>query len=602
MQHIKLLLCYTLLFSYALAQAQPLENYRQAEQEVVLLENENNLLPIQNLEQTSIGHLHFGTQSDKFGETLRKYTRIHQIGPALDWQSAVKNTNHDVLIFSVETTAVPDSAALSSLLQTLSSFSQPTVLAVFGDISNLENAQTDALLFAKDNIDWTSSLAAQIIFGGASAKGKLATDIPPYQLGAGLTTPAPTRLGYAPPEAVGLDSQLMTDSLNALIHLGIAEQAFPGANVLVAKNGKVVFHKAYGFHTYDSLQGVQPTDIYDFASLTKVTAALPALMRLQGEGQFNLDAPLKQYLPDFEKTNKADLTFREMLAHQARLQPYIVYWQETLRENGFYKWWTFKQDSSARIPIRITDELWMHRKYQRKMYKAIANTPLNEEAGYVYSGLLFQLLPRIIREQVDQDFERYLKETFYQPLGAYTLTFNPLQHVEKSRIIPTEVDSFFRKQLVRGTVHDEAAAMWGGVSSNAGLFSNINDLAKVAQLYLNEGRYGGERFMAESAVEEFTRCQFCESGNRRGLGFDKPLIEYDAASSYIAESASKESFGHSGFTGTFMWIDPAEDLIFIFFSNRVYPDRSHRKLYQLNLRPRMHQAVYDAIREVEAPR
>ncbi len=602
MTYIKIIFCCIFLFTCILAQAQPLDAYQQAERQVVLLKNADDLLPIQNLEHTSIGHLHFGTQSAIFGETLRKYTRIQQIGPALDWQTAVENTGHELLIFSIETTAVPDSGKLTALLQTLSGFSQPTVLAIFGDITDLENAQTDALLFAKDNTDWTQSLAAQIIFSGASAQGNLATNIPPYQLGDGLPTPAPTRLGYAPPAAVGLDSQLMTDSLDALIELGMAEQAFPGANVLVAKNGKVVFHKSYGFHTYDSLQQVQPTDIYDFASLTKVTAALPAVMRLQGEGIFKLDEPLKQYLPDFSKTNKADLTFRDMLAHQARLQPYIVYWQKTLRKNGSYKWWTFKQDSSARYPIRITDELWMHRNYQRTMYKAIASTPLNEEAGYVYSGLLFQLLPRIISEQVDQDFERYLKETFYHPLGAYTLTFNPLQHFDKSRLIPTEVDTLFRKQLVRGTVHDEAAAMWGGVSSNAGLFGNSNDLVKLAQLYLNEGCYGGERFIAESAVEEFTRCQFCESGNRRGLGFDKPLIEYDAASSYVAESASKASFGHSGFTGTFLWIDPAEDLIFIFFSNRVYPDRSHRKLYQLNLRPRMQQAVYDAIREVEAPR
>jgi len=602
MAYIKNLLCYAFFFSLTLAQAQPIEAYRQAEQQITLLENANEMLPLQNLEQISIGHLHFGNQNSIFGETLRKYTRIQQIGPALDWQTAVEKANYDVLIFSVETAAIPDSAELTILLQTLSNFSQPTILAVFGEISNLEKAQADALLFANENNNWTQSLTAQLIFGGAAAKGKLSADVPPFQLGDGLTTPTPTRLGYAPPEAVGLDSNLMTDSLDALIQLGIAEQAFPGANVLVARNGKVVFHKAYGFHTYDSLRQVQLTDIYDFASLTKVTAALPALMRLHGEGLFNLDASLKQYFPDFAKTNKADLTFREMLAHQARLQPYIVYWQKTLRENGSFKWWTFKRDSSARFPIRITDDLWMHRKYQQKMYKAIASTPLNEEAGYVYSGLLFQLLPEIISRQVDMDFETYLKQTFYHSIGAHTLTFNPLQNFEKSRIVPTEVDTVFRKQLVQGTVHDEAAAMWGGVSSNAGLFSNANDLAKLAQLYLNKGTYGGKRFIAENAVEEFTRCQFCESGNRRGLGFDKPLIEYDANSSYVAKSASKESFGHSGFTGTFLWIDPAKDLIFIFFSNRVYPDRSHRKLYELNLRPRMHQAVYDAILEVSPPR
>ena len=399
-------------------------------------------------------------------------------------------------------------------------------------------------------------------------------------------------LGYTSPAFLNIDTQLLKDSIGVIIAEGIEKQAFPGANVLVAKAGHIVFHQAYGYHTYDKKQPVRKDDIYDLASVTKITSALLILMKLYGDGKFDLDAPLKKYWPEFKKSNKAALTFREMLAHQARLKPWLPHWQNTLKKNGKFKSRTFKPQASKRYNIAITDQLYLHRKYKKKMYKAIKKSNLLEQEGYRYSGLLFYLLPEMLERLTGEDYETYLKKYFYEPLQAPTLTYNPLKTFPKERIVPTERDSFFRKTLVHGRVHDEGAAMMRGVSANAGLFANAVDLAKLAFLYLNKGNYNDQQLIAQNAIEEFTRCQYCEQDNRRALGFDKPLIEYDEAASYVAKSASPESYGHSGFTGTFVWIDPQTELIFIFLSNRVYPTRKHRNLYELNIRPRLQELVY----------
>jgi CubicO group peptidase (beta-lactamase class C family) len=286
-----------------------------------------------------------------------------------------------------------------------------------------------------------------------------------------------------------------------------------------------------------------------------------------------------------------------MLAHQAQLQPGIVHWQRAQKKDGTYKARTFQQDSSARYSIRITDHLWLHRNYQKKMKRAIKKSDLREEEGYRYSGLLFYLLPQIIEDITGENYETYLKREFYQKIDANTITFNPLRHFSIDRIVPTERDTFFRKQQIQGIVHDEGAGMMGGVSANAGLFSTTEDLAKLAQLYLNGGRYQEEQLIAPEALAVFTSYQY--PNNRRGLGFDKPSLQKEA-SHYIAESASPMSYGHSGYTGTFVWIDPIYNLIVVFCSNRVYPDRSHRQLYELNIRPRLHQAIYDALPECAA--
>jgi beta-N-acetylhexosaminidase len=406
-----------------------------------------------------------------------------------------------------------------------------------------------------------------------------------------------TQLTFGTPESVDMDSTFLHQKIDSIAQEAIEAKAFPGMQVLIAKSGKVIFHKAYGYHTYENEKDVQLTDLYDFASVSKVTTALPALMKLHGEGKFGLDQPFKTYFPKFKKSNKSDLTYREILAHQAGLKPWIPYWTTTIKRNGKYKWRTLKNKQTKNYNIKITDNLFLHKKYKKRIYKAIYKSPVSEVKEYKYSGLAFYLFPEIVADLTKMDFETYLKKEIYEPIGATTLTYNPERFFPKERIIPTERDTFFRKIQIHGTVHDEGAIMMGGVSANAGLFGTATDLAKLMQLYLNGGSYGDQRIIAQESIDEFTKYQFTENNNRRGLGFDKPLLEYDSVKSSVAKDASPASYGHSGYTGTFVWVDPEYELIYIFFSNRVFPTRNNRKIYEMNVRPNIQQVIYDSIKK-----
>ncbi|PHI18270.1 serine hydrolase [Lewinellaceae bacterium SD302] len=394
---------------------------------------------------------------------------------------------------------------------------------------------------------------------------------------------------------------------------GVSEKAFPGAQVLVAHRGKIVLHETLGFHTYDSIREVRNDDIYDLASITKTSSALLFLMEQYEAKKLNLDAGLSTYFPLFKGTDKDTIRLRAALAHQGKLRPWVPYWQATLRGHARYPWkkdWqgskvndfnfrnrTLRKKQSRRFPIRLTDELFLHRRFrERFIFRTIKKTPLEKEMKYKYSGLLFYLLPDYVERASGQNYRSYLRENFYDPLGAKTLGYRPLERgYELEQIVPTERDTFFRMQLLHGIVHDEGAAMMDGVSANAGLFSNARDLAKLWQMLLNGGSYGGRQYFEQTTIDNFTRVQFPENDNRRGLGFDKPLLEYDAKASSVAELASPRSFGHSGYTGTLVWADPEHEILFIFLSNRVYPNRLSRKIYQLNIRPRIMDAVYEAL-------
>jgi len=574
------------------------EAWHSIKESIVLLRNEGRVVPLQINEKQRISWLTFGLgEKNVFETTLAKFPQAPPFRKYF--------TKDDLIIVALDAAEFsPVNPDFQKFEEQVKYFIQnrKVVAVLFGDpqrVKDLETFRQAAALLVVPGIDEASqSLAAQVIFGGCAATGHLTADIAPFfKMGDGLTTPENYRLGYAPPEAVGLDGQLLEDSISAIVEEGIRARAYPGAQVLVAKDGKIVFHKTYGYHTYDSLLTVNTSDIYDFASVTKVTSTLPALMRLHGEGRFDLDAPLKRYLRTFKKSDKGLVTFRQLLAHHARLKAGIVFWREAKNADGSWKKRSFRDRYSRRYPVQVSDSLFLFKKYKKQIFKGIRNLPLNEKPGYVYSDLPFILFPAVVEELTGEPLEAFLKNTFYRPIGAYTLTYNPLKSFPKERIVPTERDTFFRKTQVHGTVHDETAAMLGGVSGHAGLFGSAEDLAKLVQMYLNGGEYGGKRFISEGVVQEFTRCQFCRAGNRRGLGFDRPLIEFDPAQSYVAKDASPLSFGHSGYTGTFFWADPAHNLMVIFFSNRVYPDRSSSGLYDLNIRPRVHQAVYDAMKD-----
>ncbi len=532
---------------------------------IVLLKNRHNLLPLQNLDSLTIVYANDSLLA-AFGA---RYTENR--GP------------QELVIRSVAgKQKLPAGAG---------------ILVIYGDSVAIDTAALagyGAVIYSRLRNRQQTDLISQKIFGGRSFTGTLQDSLYGFSRGTGIFTPGGWRLSFGRPAEAGLDSAYLLGKIDSIAIQAIDSGVAPGIQVLVARNGRVVVHKTYGYQTYDSLVPVRKDMLYDFASVTKITGALPALMQLYDQNKFSLDATMGTYLPYFAKSNKKDLPYRRVLSHNAGLKSWIPYWTTTLKKNGKFKRHTLAPDSTADYPVKLTDNLYLHKDYRDKIYKMIKKSPLNDKPGYVYSGLSFYLYPEIIEKLTGQDYEQYLKTHIYKPLGASTLTYNPMRFYPKDRMIPTEVDTFFRKVPLQGVVHDEGAAMMRGVSANAGLFGTTLDLAKLMQMYLWRGRYGGRQFISANTIEIFTACHYCQEGNRRGLAFDKPVLA-DKENGATAFDASRHSFGHSGYTGTFAWADPDTGILFVFMSNRVYPTRLNRKLYQLNVRPAMHQAIYDAL-------
>lgn len=582
---------------------------KQAHQTICLLKNENNLVPIKNLNQNiaclSIGCDTIITFQKRISDySLVAHFNIRKTESASTLQqlkNKLKKFNLVIVSFHNLHDSPRKAYGITAQMDELYKFaadSLPSIIVIFGTTNSLNifNGATEAktlLISSADSIE-NQDFAAQIIFGGMPAIGKLKIDVNDhFKSGDGLETNEIIRFSYQLPEELGLNSEYINSKIDSIAERSIKEGAFPGCQILAAKNGTIFFHKTYGFHTFDSIIAVKKSDLYDFASITKITGPLPALMRLYDQGKFKLDTPFYAYWPDFKHSNKKHIFVRDVLSHQAKLQPYIAFWKNTYKKNGKFRYHTFKSDSSKNYNIKVTNHLFLHKNYRKKVYKAVKKSELLTKKEYVYSGLSFLLYPEIIKNLTGSDYESYLKQNFYRPLGAYTLTYNPLKIFAKSRLVPTENDTFFRNQQICGIVHDEAATVLGGVSGNAGLFGTTLDLAKLMQMYLNMGQYGGIQFISDTTLREFTRYQYPENDNKRGLGFDKPMLK-DKENGYTAIDASDSSFGHSGFTGTFTWVDPKNGILFVFMSNRVYPTRNNTKIYELNIRPSIQQVLYDA--------
>lgn len=387
----------------------------------------------------------------------------------------------------------------------------------------------------------------------------------------------------------------LSNEVDSVVRSAIESEAFPGCVIYASHGDSVVFHKAYGYHTYDSVTQVGLDHIYDLASITKVVGGTLAIMKLYENGYFNLDDPIGDQIDGLGK-KVGGVTFREALAHGGGLYPWIPFHKESRKKDGSFKKKTVSNRPQEGFPFPLTDSLYLHADFYSKIKKMIRKSEVASNKSYRYSGLFFYLIPELVTNLTDTTYRSYLDKHFYHPLGASTLTFNPLEQFSYEQIVPTEVDTFFRMERIHGKVHDEGAIMMKGVSGNAGLFSNASDLAKVFRMLLERGRLDSQQLLQPSTVQLFTTAQYPGKDNRRGLGFDKPLLQYDSIRSSVAKDASFMSFGHTGYTGTIAWADPESDLLFIFLTNRVYPSRNHRALYQRNVRPTIHQLFYDYIK------
>ena len=372
--------------------------------------------------------------------------------------------------------------------------------------------------------------------------------------------------------------------IDSLIENSIELKAFPGAQ-LYLKNADYTYSKSYGFHTYDSLIKVEQDHLYDLASITKTLAATLAIMKLYDEKKLKLDDIISKYIKKLNGSNKKNSSFHELLIHQSGWKPYISHQLSLIKKNGKLKS-RFIDDESSKKRIQLANNLFIKKSYYNKIVRKIKRTKIKSRGEYLYSGLFFCLVPEIVENISGKSFENYLNENFYSKIGV-SLMFNPTKNYQINKIVPTENDISFRKQLIQGYVHDETAAIMGGVSGNAGLFGSANDVGKISELLLKKGKLNTEQILNESTVKYFSNPENYNSERAvRGLGFDKPRLTSSGNVS-PSEKFSDLSYGHTGFTGTFFWIDPEKETIIVLLTNRVYPARSYENLYDLDVRRKL---------------
>lgn len=464
---------------------------------------------------------------------------------------------------------------------------------VFGNpyaIKNWCNAKNLVACYEDDSI--IHNTAVDMLQGKIGAQGKLPVTVcNQFTFGTGISFKA----ANPPKVEKGVLDAAKLSAIDAIAEDAIAKEATPGAVVLVAKDGKIVYHKAYGNYTYDKTEAVNTESIFDMASVTKVCATTVSVMRLYDEGKLDLKKKLGDYLPWVKGSNKESLTIENILLHQAGLVAYIPFYKETIDSAGVPKAQFYRPEKNDSFSIRVAKNLYMRNDWRDTLYKRILESPLGRTGKYVYSDNDFIFLGKIVEAISGMPLNEYVAATFYRPMGLTTAGFRPLEKFPVSRIIPTENEKQFRLQLLRGDVHDPGAAMFGEVAGHAGLFSNAYDLAMIMQMLLNGGTINGKRFLQEETVNLFTA--YHSTISRRGYGFDKPEKDNRTRPDpYPSLSASPQTFGHTGYTGTCVWADPKYDMLFIFLSNRVNPyGGENTKLLKMNVRTNIQEAIYRAM-------
>ncbi|MDO5654613.1 MAG: glycoside hydrolase family 3 N-terminal domain-containing protein [Flavobacteriaceae bacterium] len=569
------------------------------EEATTLLKNENHILPIIDVHKSRFGWMGLEEgEKEEFFTYLNKYTQVDRIDLSKSFTIDDLERYDYVFISIHKDNSTPyKSYKISQKSQDLiRQFSQKTkvILTIFGSpyaLLNFDDQLVKATIVAYQNHTDAMRSVPQLIFGAIPFKGKLPVTLNEnYTYGTCLETVITHRLGYTLPENAGMKSEKL-NRIDELAEWAMEIKATPGMQILVARNGKVVYDKSFGYFTYDKKDKVAWNHLYDVASVTKIVSTMPLLMSRIEKNYFSLDEPLRHFIPRAIFSDKNQVSLREILAHQAGFYPWIPFYKETIDSVTMnYKPGYYSTEKKMGFETEVAKNLFIRNAYRDSMMNKIF---LKESVArrYRYSDLGYYLFQDYLERNTYQSLDYQLDKSFFEPLGMNYTTYNPLKKFELEQIVPTENDLVFRKQQIQGYVHDQGAAMLGGVAGHAGIFSNSNDLAKMMQMFLNNGVYGGRKYLTESVIKEFTSYQYRNQGNRRGLGFDKQLGTNGPAYSGVSSS----SYGHSGFTGTLVWADPEYNLVYVFLSNRVYPTSDNRKLIQNEIREKIHQRIYEAL-------
>ncbi|MGO3183140.1 MAG: glycoside hydrolase family 3 N-terminal domain-containing protein [Aequorivita sp.] len=570
---------------------------------LTVIKNDRAILPIKDLKKKKIAYVNFGDDSgEEFLSELKKYGKVDWVkaNSLDDYVQKLKEYNYVIIGFHKsndnpwksykftqnEVVWLYEIARTNTVI--LDVFARPYAMLDLKTTANFEG-----VIMSYQNSKVSQQLSAQLIFGAREAKGKLPVSLgEDFPLNTSLKTKSLRRLQYGTPESVGVNSYKLK-KIDSLANLGIREGMFPGAQILVARKGKVIYQKNFGYHEYDKKIKVKDTDIYDLASLTKILASVPIVMELVDKKKLSLNTKLSEMLPEYKHSNKANVTLKQMLSHYARFKAWIPFYRHTFNKEKTGVSSKYYSDIPGKdFNVEVAENLYMRRDYMDTIYKDIRESDLNPRLEYRYSDLPYYILKKYLEKEFGKPLENIVQGNLYESLGANYTLYHPLSKFLKENIPPSEQDNLFRKQKVQGYVNDQGAAMLGGASGHAGLFSNSNDVAKIMQMYLWKGFYGGTRYFEPNILDKFNTCYYCDKDVRRGVGFDKPQL---GTVGPTCGCVSMTSFGHSGFTGTFAWADPEKEIVYVFLSNRTFPDATNRKLIKSDLRSNIQAAIYEAI-------
>jgi len=574
------------------------------ENALTVLKNDRLIIPIKKIEKTKIAYVHMGDDTGTyFFNQLNKYAQV-------DWIKANSITEYKEKLKEYELTIIGfhksnaspwkeykfSDHELTKLYEI--SRTNKVILDVFtrpyaiNDIQSFSNI--NGILLSYQNSKISQELSAQLIFGSITAKGSLPVSIGnQFPLNTTNFTRLQKRLQYGTPESVGVNSTKLK-KIDSLVNYGIKKNMMPGAQVLVARKGKIIYNKAFGYHTQEKINKVSENDIYDLASLTKILATLPMVMKLVDDSTISLDTKISELLPEYFATNKENITVKEMLSHYARIKSWIPFYLETLDSLNLPDKKYYSKSKSNDFEIQVANDLYVRNDMKDSIYLKIKESELYNRLRYKYSDLPFYILKEFLERHHNKQFKDLVQNELYQQIGANRTTFLPLEKFTLDMIPPTEIDQYFRMQKIHGFVHDQGAALLGGVSGHAGLFSNANDIAKIMQMYLWNGSYGNDQYIKSETIDLFNSCNFCDADVRRGVGFDKPQLDDIGPT---CGCISMNSFGHSGFTGTFTWADPDEEIIYVFLSNRTYPSADNKSIIENNLRSDIQGLIYESIED-----
>jgi len=575
---------------------------------LTLVNNKNDKLPVKKVHDRSFASLYIGDgKKTAFQRMLQNYSSFNHFtidegAASSEYDKLLDNmAGYDMVMVglgSMSKYASRNYGISKKERQFLHDLDEKTdvALTVFGSPYSLQYFdEFQWLQCAYEENKTTQELAAQLLFGGINATGELpVTASERVEYGDGIQTYKQTRLKYSMPEEVGIPREDLS-KMDSIAKASIANEATPGCQMLLAIDGKVILHKSYGHHTYDHKRPVQNSDIYDLASITKMNAATLSLMRLYEQGLIRLDRQIKDFLPLYEDATVKNLKIDNILTHVSGLKSWIPFYKETIDKGEFDQYYC--NEKMGCFSVKVRDSLYMRYDYPDTIWYNIQKAAVSDDPEYKYSDLGFYIFKNVIERLTGDSLQNYVQKQFFRPLGLTTMGYRPVKRFPLERIVPTEVDQIFRGGLIHGYVHDPGAAMLGGISGHAGLFGNANDQAIILQMLMNQGKYGGKRYVKPETINLFTSKYNDKS--RRGLGFNKPEPDTSKITP-TAESASLQTFGHTGFTGTYCWADPKHDMVFVYLSNRVHPTAHNRKLIENDVRTRIHEVAYEAVQKRNA--